>query len=438
MKKIIGSIFLLIIVTLCTIAFLGKPSQTEKVLFVSPKGSDSNPGTKIKPLKTINKAANKAKKGVTVRIRKGIYPENVLVKHSGTKAKPIIFEAYQNEKVVITGKKNSDQENLFLIKNKNYIYLTGIEFTNFWTTKKNVTPVAVMLQGKSTGIHIENNHIHDLGTKHNDGNAHGIAVYGSGAITDILIAKNKITDLKLGNSEALVVNGNVKNFKIKENVLKKNNNIGIDVIGHENVAKDKKHDFARNGSIIGNKIDQSSSKKNPAYKGEQSAGGIYVDGGRMIKISNNTTTNNDIGIEIASEHHQKQAKNITVINNKIANNAYTGIAVGGYERSVGGIQDVTIRNNTLKENDLTGDETGQLLIQSNIKDLKISNNRFYPSKSYYYMVRETKQAASITLQNNRYYKGTKAPSYWLWKGKELTTFSAFKKASNETGQLIKK
>ena len=69
----------------------------------TPTASDDNPGSKDKPFLTIGKAALVAKSGDTVRIESGTYRESVLLNNSGTKEKPIVFEAVKPGGVVITG-----------------------------------------------------------------------------------------------------------------------------------------------------------------------------------------------------------------------------------------------------------------------------------------------------------------------------------------------
>ncbi len=65
------------------------PSRT---LYVSPGGSDSNPGTNpSQPLKTIQRAADISQAGDLVSIGPGTYREEVNVSTSGTDAAPIVF-----------------------------------------------------------------------------------------------------------------------------------------------------------------------------------------------------------------------------------------------------------------------------------------------------------------------------------------------------------
>lgn len=71
--------------------------------FVSPQGSDDNPGDINRPFKTIQKCADVVQPGSTCWIRKGTYRETVKPKVSGTSTKPVTFAAYKQEQVTISG-----------------------------------------------------------------------------------------------------------------------------------------------------------------------------------------------------------------------------------------------------------------------------------------------------------------------------------------------
>ena len=71
--------------------------------FVSNDGNDKWPGTKQQPLKTINAAAERVQPGDVVTVRGGTYRERVLIKRSGTAAKPIIFRGTAGETALVTG-----------------------------------------------------------------------------------------------------------------------------------------------------------------------------------------------------------------------------------------------------------------------------------------------------------------------------------------------
>ncbi|MEK7752925.1 MAG: hypothetical protein AAB654_13470 [Acidobacteriota bacterium] len=71
--------------------------------FVSPDGSDENPGSEEQPFATVQRCADQAEPGDTCLIRGGVYPETVRPARSGTAAARITFRAAEGEIAVITG-----------------------------------------------------------------------------------------------------------------------------------------------------------------------------------------------------------------------------------------------------------------------------------------------------------------------------------------------
>ncbi len=407
--------------------------SARKHIYVATTGSDTATGGINSPVLTLQRAADLATAGTTVHIAAGTYQGSVYIKNSGTLTQPIIFEAMQAAKVIITGTPTTENEHLFHIENQAYVIVRGLEFTNFWTNSEQITPVAIYVTGSSHHILIENNYIHNLGTRVNNdnGNAHGIAVYGTQPITDIQINNNRVENLTLGSSEAVVLNGDVTNFEVNNNQVNNNNNIGIDIIGFEGTAKTA-NDYARRGDIIGNTVTRNSSRSNPAYKGDLSAGGIYVDGGKQVFIQNNTVTGNDIGIEVASENFQKLTEDIWVQDNIITDSSYTGIAVGGYEKQRGGVKQITLINNLVTNNDLGDQEGGQLLLQYNIQKLRINDNKFTSSPSRYMIVANQLDRGEVSFQNNSYIRNaslnnqnSNLPLIWVLGTQEFNSSTTF-------------
>ena len=68
-----------------------------------PAANDANPGARDKPFKTIAKAAEVAGAGDTVRIAPGVYREAILLRKSGTKERPIVFEATRPGEAIVSG-----------------------------------------------------------------------------------------------------------------------------------------------------------------------------------------------------------------------------------------------------------------------------------------------------------------------------------------------
>lgn len=103
MKKILGSF--VVLVSLLS-AVLNAAD-----FYVSPSGSDSNPGSKARPFATITRARDAVRQlkpsTVTVWVRGGTYnlPKTLAFtpQDSGTKAGPITYAAYPGEEVVIKG-----------------------------------------------------------------------------------------------------------------------------------------------------------------------------------------------------------------------------------------------------------------------------------------------------------------------------------------------
>ncbi|MFC5288287.1 DUF1565 domain-containing protein [Actinokineospora guangxiensis] len=74
-------------------------------LYVSPSGSDSNPGTLAAPLKTVQKAVDLAAPGHVIHLRGGTYAPstNIRLLKDGTASAPITLTRYGSERVVIDG-----------------------------------------------------------------------------------------------------------------------------------------------------------------------------------------------------------------------------------------------------------------------------------------------------------------------------------------------
>lgn len=377
--------------TATPIAPTATPAPGGSARYVAPGGSDSNDGSLAAPWRTIQKAANSATAGTTVFIRGGTYQEKVTINVSGSATAPIVFQSYPGEVAALDGANLSPASGpsaLVTIRNRNYVTLKGLEIRNLRTSSAGVVPMGIDISGANVGIELRNNFIHHIETTYagrNGGDAHGIAVYGdtAAATRQLLIDGNELANLKLGSSEALVVNGNVDGFIISNNLIHDTNNIAIDAIGYEGVAPS--NDRARNGLIADNRIWKVDTSTNPAYGascgsggcsgGEQSAGGIYVDGGTLITIERNLVIDSNIGIELASEHAGTATDYVIVRNNIISNVDYAGIALGGYGANPQQAGGGSARFNTVVNNTVHTPAKGAALVaQYRVWDTTIANN----------------------------------------------------------------
>ncbi|MGW8754810.1 right-handed parallel beta-helix repeat-containing protein [Bacillus wiedmannii] len=411
-----------------TFAQSNNNTNSESNYYVSLTGSDLNPGTLDQPFATIQKAANVAKEGSTIYIRGGVYNQKVRVTHSGASGAPITFQNYQDEKVILDGSKvKLEDDGLFTIEDKNYIQVKGLEFRNLKSTKVNETP-----------IDIRNNYIHHIEANVKDGNAHGIAVYDTSSssqnnLNHIVIDNNEVANLKLGLSEAIAVNGNVDSFEVTNNKVHDNNNIGIVLIGHEGVSPVAALDQARNGIVRNNIVHHNSSINNTSYN-EYSADGIYVDGGKEIIIEQNQSYENDLGIEVASEHAGKSASQITVRDNTISNNIMSGIAIGGYDSKQGYAENNTITNNVIYKNDTKDQESDQIELNYDTRNNVITNNQIYASNSRIFINNNFNKNTGNKLDYNHYYgEFDQTNGLWQWKRKTYKVFSSYQASMSQEG-----
>jgi hypothetical protein len=251
-----------------------------------------------------------------------------------------------------------------------------------------------------------------------------------------VIDHNEVANLKLGLSEAVSVNGNVDTFQVTNNKVHDNNNIGIVMIGFEGISPAPTLDQARNGTVVTNVVYNNSSNGNSSYTG-YSAGGIYVDGGKDIVIERNDTHNNDIGIEVTSEHAGHYASGVTVRNNLIYRNVMTGISLGGYDQFRGYTQNCFFLNNTIYYNDTLAMNDGQITFNYNTQNNVVKNNAIYGSATNVLISNPFTQNAGNVLDSNLYFTTSGAQAgLWQWKNVTYTGFANYKSATGNDPSSI--
>ena len=415
------------------------------IFYVAANGDDGNSGDEAAPWRTIQHAADTVGPGSAVYVRGGVYEEAVTITVSGSAAGgDIAFKSYPGETAVLDATNltvPSADNALFLIDSQNYIVIEGFEIRNYTTTNANRVPVGIFITGSAHHIQIKNNHIHHIENNGgSDGNAHGIAVFGTEApdtIHDLLIQGNDLHDLKLGNSEALVLNGNVANFAVTKNLVHDNDNIGIDLIGFESMAPDPVYDQARDGLVSENVIYNIDTISNPAYFGEQSAAGIYVDGGTRIVIERNRVYQSNFGVEIASEHQGKATSYVTVRNNLIYNNHVAGLALGGYDTLRGSTHHCVIVNNTFFHNDSNQAGNGELYIQFDTYDNVIKNNILAANDQSLFITNAYTQNSNNVVDYNLFFASAGADnSEWQWKNVFYQGFDAYRAATGNDAHSL--
>jgi Right handed beta helix region len=406
--------------------------------YVSTAGSDSNNGLSTSTAwRHVQYAANHVVAGDTVNILGGVYNETVNIPASGSAtAGYITFQNYSGQTATIDGTSLSvpgGQYGLINIASQSYIIIQGLEIRNYKTTSTKYVPVGVYVTGAGSYLHLLNNHIHDIQTTASgcNANALGVAFYGTQApasLNHITISGNELNNMKTGCSETLTLDGNVDTFTITNNLIHDDNNIGIDAIGFEGVSPNSAYDQARNGYIGENSVYNITSQGNKSYpSGCWCSDGIYVDGGTNITIERNLIHNVDLGIEMASEHSGKTASYITARSNLVYFGNSAGISIGGYAKSVGGSDHVTIVNNTLYKNDGKNTGSGEFQIQFHATNNVFKNNIVYATSQGLLVNSYTASTSNpADVDYNLYYSSVSASNAtFLWTGKTYTGFSTY-------------
>ncbi len=459
-QKKIGVLFCLLLMTgfLCASA---QPASGGQHLYVSMTGSNSNPGTKAKPFKTLQHAADVAKPGDTVDVRGGTYCQRLAVTASGSvSAGYITFESAPGEKAILDGGcllPKDGPSAMISLYNVSYVKIENFEIRNYKTNNPKSVPLGIRVYGHGSHIELLNNDVHSIEQLYqglnrigSGANGFGIAVYGMDAkipISYLTVDGNKVHGLHTGSSESLVLNGNVDHFEIARNKVYDNDNIGIDVIGFEPTADNPKVDRARNGVVKENVVYDISSEGNPAYglspshRGDPSSDGIYVDGGTHVVIERNIVHNTDFGIEMASEHFGRRTSYIIARNNLVYFCHDAGISVGGYGKFRGGSSHITVVNNTLYMNNAWSVGTGEFFMQFHMRDNIFKNNIVYVGRAaratYSRSGPVNADTPTVVMDHNLfYYLGGADAVKWSYNDKSYSSFQAFVKATGGSHQIF--
>ena len=420
-------------------------AQSGSTFYVSKSGSNSNSGSYTAPWLTIQHAASTVTAGATVYVETGTYNESVNFPNSGTSSNPITFANYPGETATIdgTGLTVSGTQGLINIVNGSYITINGFQIQNYTTSKAAATPAGIWITGSGTGVKILNNQVHNITTTtEKNGNAFGIAVYGTSStpITQITISGNAVYDLKTGESETMNVDGNVTYFLISNNVVHDNDNIGIDAIGFEGVGPTGS-DQARYGEVVGNTVYNISGINNAGEGDSYDADGLYCDGCEYVVFERNTVYSCDIAMEAASEHSGHDSSYVTIRNNLFYNSNAVGVTFGGYANKVGGSDHVVVVNNTLYNNNVknqgaefqiqyhSGSQSGNIF-ENNIVYAGTQNVWIYS----FVKANSTYPAPPATLNWNLYYstKGYVSGTSIDWAGKSnYASFAAYQSGAGE-------
>ena len=211
--------------------------------YVSPSGSNGNPGTQGAPWQELQFSIDNLDPGDVLHVMTGTYHEKVQFNLSGALGMPITVTGI-GYTPVLDGTGLAIQTAMLDISGHSYISVIGLEICNNSMNDAQ----GILVDGSCQGIVLKNNRIHDIHFSSNPNapanastNAQAIIVFGSDAaepVSDLVISGNEVYNCRLGYSEGIAVNGNVDGFDISDNYVHDLTNIGIVAIGHEETCSD--------------------------------------------------------------------------------------------------------------------------------------------------------------------------------------------------------
>ncbi|MCY3017745.1 MAG: right-handed parallel beta-helix repeat-containing protein [Planctomycetota bacterium] len=286
------------------------------VCFVDPAGADRNPGTEDRPWKTIQRAADAAKPGDRVMVRKGTYTERVQLNASGKPDLPITFEAAGE--VIVKGPASLQHwEAIVDIRKKTHLVIKGfrVQDSNWF----------------GIGIH---NSQHILVQNCATANTQASGIYARDS-EQIVVEGNDVSMACLyegdkGGSQECISIASVKGFRVVGNKVhdttgKKHGGEGID-------AKESAQDGVIESNTVWNL---------PRL-------GIYVDSwnglAKGLVVRKNVVHDCSCGIAVSSEDGGT-VQDLTIANNLIYNNRERGIVISAWEKN-GPKRNIVIVNNT--------------------------------------------------------------------------------------------
>ncbi|WP_166437325.1 right-handed parallel beta-helix repeat-containing protein [Niastella caeni] len=402
------------------------------------QGNNQNDGrTPATAWKTIQKSFDAAVAGSTVKIRGGVYYEQLTVRVNGTAGNPVTFTNYNNEQVIIDGSKITGTT-ILTITDKKFLTFSNLTVQNI--TKNNAMGILVSASktGGASDLTFRNVVVKKINWTSNastipnaNQNAQPFIAFGYGtaqanAITNLVIDSCEFANNITGFSEALSLDGNIDGFTITNNKVHDNANIGIAALGHYGVSTNSQVDQARNGLIRGN----SCFNNKASYA---TSGGIYVDGGKDIKIDRNITYQNGYGIEVGHEENGTTS-NIIVTNNLIYLNQITGIAIGGYDDgTTGQVINSIFRNNSFFKNNTDNDGSGEIYI-TKASNCTIGNNVFYTNSqnTLFSLENISPQSGNSFDYNDWFTPSGNANDIWInWRNTGYDSFSAYKAGTGQ-------
>lgn len=158
-------------------------------LYVATTGSDTNPGTRPAPFKTILKASQVAEPGATVYVAPGSYPGGFQTDKSGTESNRIRYVSEFKWSARIIPLRDS-ASTVAWDNRGSYVDIDGFEFDGSDVTGQGATKWRIGIYNGGSYNRIKNNHIYNIARKVPCTNSGGSAIisdhYYHGVASDVV------------------------------------------------------------------------------------------------------------------------------------------------------------------------------------------------------------------------------------------------------------
>ena len=332
--------------------------------YVSPAGSDLNPGSFAKPWKTIAfalcgggygcscsiKNLHKVGPGDTLFVRQGIYQErDIGISNTGTTQKPIVIKSFQGEKAIVDAQRTGRVFDIGMFNPSANLVIDGLQIMN----------------GLIDGIRLGYNHmVKNVVIQNCRFSGHSFAPGENCAAIQILnSARNVVIRRCVINGDTAITNQNYCGIQIWRNdgsVQISDCEIRFTVTGI----------FYKHCSLGNN---QTIIKNNFVH--DNSGNGLWLSSNRVLVRNNLIINNGNSGIIIWEDAGGTGGSNSKIDHNTLFNNHYTlNICAGGQYNQL--TNDHGARNDTVINNVLFGNngEYGSFSIWAYAPDSFFVNN----------------------------------------------------------------
>ena len=157
-------------------------ASTGRAYVVSTNGSDRNPGTRARPLRTVQAALDRVLPGQRVLVRRGHYSENLELTRSGTAQTPITLRSYPGERAVLRPGGGSRCNNVIELTNVAFVRVHGFTIEGASGCDNNTN---VYVAGRSRHIEVSRNEIR---------NGHDHGLFTDPDTADVQVLGNRVHD----------------------------------------------------------------------------------------------------------------------------------------------------------------------------------------------------------------------------------------------------